>query len=363
MKILHFHTSLAGGGIEAMITGLANEMVKTDDVSVGVIFEPKNSDVFLHQLDRKVKLFSLGKKKTGISFSIIWKILIAFCKGKYDVVNIHGSFCYYVLAVILCHRRSKIFYTVHNDAVMENSKWDKKILFFKKFCFKHKWVHAITISPVSEKSFENLYGCCGSLILNGIMRKEICSTDSLACYRISSQTRLFIHAARITEQKNQESLCRVFSRLITEGEDVVLLIAGVCQDNEIYYRLQKYFSERIVYLGERSDVLQLLVNSDAMCLPSIWEGLPVVLLESLSVGCVPICSPVGGIVDVVTNGKNGLLSKSYGEDDYYKTMKEFINLSESELASFKQRCRESFAPYDIAHTAASYIETYKACIE
>ena len=359
MKILHFHTSLAGGGIEAMIIGLANEMVKIDDVSVGVIFEPKNSDVFLHQLERKVKLFSLGKKGPGISFSIIWKIYCIFRKGKYDVVNIHGTFYYYVLAILLCHGRSKIFYTVHNDAVMENSKWDKRLLFIKKFCFRHKWMNAITISPASEKSFENLYGCCGSLIQNGIKRKQISSINNLARYRFSSQTHIFIHAARIAEQKNQEMLCRIFNRLITEGEDVVLLIAGACQDKEIFYKLQKYFSERIVYLGERSDVIQLLANSDAMCLPSIWEGLPVVLLESLSVGCVPICSPVGGIVDVVTNGENGFLSKTSGEDDYYCTLKKFLDLSESELVSFKQRCRESFAPYDIEHTAASYLETYK----
>lgn len=360
MKILHFHTSLAGGGIEAMITGLANEMVKTEDVSVGLIFEPKDSDVFLPQLDKRVTVFSLGKTGAGISLSILWKIFRSVRNGKYDVVNIHGFFYYYVLAVLLCHKHTKFFYTVHSDAKMENAKWDNKLLPFKRFCFKHKWIKAITISPSSEKSFENLYGCKGTLILNGIKKKEVRETDSLAEYRFTPNTRIFIHAGRISYVKNQEMLCRIFDRLINEGKDVVLLIAGGIQDKGIFSKIKLYFSNRIVYLGERCDVVQLMANCDAMCLPSIWEGLPVVLLEALSVGCVPICSAVGGIVDVITDGDNGYLSVSSGEDDYYNTLSRFLTLSKSDLTACMHRCKASFEPYDISKTTQRYLNLYKS---
>ena len=49
--------------------------------------------------------------------------------------------------------------------------------------------------------------------------------------------------------------------------------------------------------------------------------MPVTLLEALSVGCIPICSPVGGIVNVVKHGVNGLLSKDSTEEEYYLTVK------------------------------------------
>lgn len=362
MKILHIHPSLASGGIEAMIAGLANEMVKTEDVSIGLIFKTKESDIFLHQLNKIVKVFSLGKTGSGISLPIIWKIYRTILKGKYDVVNIHGFFYYYVLAVLLCRRHTTFFYTVHSDATMENSKWDRKLLPFKKFCFRHKWINAITISPASEKSFEKLYGCRGSLISNGIQRKQIDHIDILADYRFTPNTRIFIHAGRISYVKNQEMLCRIFDRLIKNGKDVVLLIAGNIQDNDIFSRLQKYFTERIIYLGERNDVIHLMAYSDAMCLPSIWEGLPVVLLEALSVGCVPICSPVGGIVDVVTDGYNGCLSKSYRENDYYNTLINFLKIDDLELEKFKQRCKDSFGPYDIHKTAYNYLNLYQSLL-
>ena len=46
MNILHIHPSLKIGGIEAMICGLANQLVKEEEVTVCSIFEPESSDVF-----------------------------------------------------------------------------------------------------------------------------------------------------------------------------------------------------------------------------------------------------------------------------------------------------------------------------
>ena len=62
MKILHIHPSMAGGGIEAMICGLVNEMAKVHDVTLCTIFEPKKEDVFENKLSSSVHRISLGKK-------------------------------------------------------------------------------------------------------------------------------------------------------------------------------------------------------------------------------------------------------------------------------------------------------------
>ena len=67
MKILQIHHSLAGGGVESMVCGLANEMIKTEDVTVCSIFEPKPTDVFWYKLDPRIKKITLGKSKEGFS--------------------------------------------------------------------------------------------------------------------------------------------------------------------------------------------------------------------------------------------------------------------------------------------------------
>lgn len=358
MNILHIHTSLQGGGIEAMICGLANEMVKTNNVVVCTIFKPQNTDVFQNKIDTRVQCLSLNKTKQGFSLKEIFKIVALISKNKYDVVHIHGSFYYYFLAILLFHKRIKFFYTVHSDAFMECSYWDRKILWLKRFCFRRGWIKAITISPDSQLSFKKLYNSKSKLIYNGVPKPLISTPNILSQYKINKATKVFLHAGRISKPKNQFVLCKVFRRLIDEGHDIVLVIAGGCQDMSIYKSISTYFSERIHYIGEKSNVIDYMADADAMCLPSLWEGLPITLLEAFSIGCISICTPVGGIKNIIEDGVNGLLSASSNEDDYYNAMKRYLELSSKQIEALRRAAFESFAKFDIKNVSNEYLDFY-----
>lgn len=359
MKILHIHPSMAGGGIEAMICGLANTMAKKEEVTVCSIFTPKSTHVFWHKLEPSVRKLTLNKTKPGFSIVELFKIFNLLRKENFDIVNMHGFLYYYIIAVLFLHKKTKFFYTIHSDAEKENGRWDSKIYRFKKYCFKSGWIHPITISSASDLSFEKVYGFKGHIIYNGVPSATISETDAIKQYRYTKNTKVFIHPGRISTAKNQVVLCKVFDRLTKEGKDVVLLIAGSKQDADIYNEIEPYFSERIHYLGERSDIPDLMAYSDAMCLSSIWEGLPVTLLEALSVGCIPICTQVGGIPDVIKNGWNGILSDTTSEEDYLLAVKHFISISETELSEMKSNCVISFKKYDINNTALEYLAYYQ----
>lgn len=362
MRILHIHPAMRGGGIEAMICGLANEMANSNDVTVCCMFEPTVNDIFWNRLSPKVTRISLGKTKEGISFEILISIIKLIRKGNYDVVHFHGFFYYYILPVFF-YKSTEYFYTVHSDARMENGTWSKYILPLKKWAFIKGYVHPITISQASNQSFKALYGIDGHIIENGIPKPIVNNRPNIVDkMRLSLNTRVFVHAGRITKAKNQVVLCRVFSSLIAAGHDVVLLIAGSKQDETIFGQLIPFFSDRIVYLGERNDISQLFFKSDGFCLPSIWEGLPITLLEALSVGCIPICSPVGGIISVIKPGINGMLSESSSEEDFYQTMLDFLNLSTAEINRMKQSCIETYSHYSIEETAHNYLLYYKDII-
>lgn len=360
MKILHFHTSMSGGGIESIICGLVNELSLNNDITLATIFKPKEADIFERKVSPTVKRINLGKVKPGFSLSEIFRIFRLIRRGDYDIVHIHGFFYYYALSVLLLHRKVKFFYTIHSDAQMENSPWDRRILWLKKWGFKKKHIRPITISPASKESFSKLYNTDSTLICNGIPKPFVDTTENpLEKYKITPTTKIFVHAGRINVAKNQVVLCKSFSTLVKNGYDAVLLIAGGNYDDTIMQQIQPYFCDRIVYLGERRDIPMLFSYADAMCLPSIWEGLPVTLLESLSVGCIPICSPVGGIVDVVTHGYNGLLSKDSSEEQYYKVLKEYMDMSDERHKEIRNNCVESFVPYDIKQTVQQYELAYR----
>lgn len=351
---------MTGGGIEAIICALLNELVGCHNVTLATIFAPKTSDVFENKLDKRIKRISLGKVNPGFSISEIFKIFRLIKTGDYEIVHIHGFFYYYALSVLLLHRKVKFFYTIHSDANMENTTWDKRFLWLKKMCFSRKYIQPITISPASKESFTQLYKTDSILICNGVLKPKITTIENpIEKYKITPSTKIFVHAGRINVAKNQVVLCKSFTRLINKGYDATLLIAGGNHDNYIMQQLQPFFCERIVYLGERTDIPTLFSFAEAMCLPSIWEGLPVTLLESLAVGCIPICSPVGGIVNVITHGYNGLLSNGSSEDCYYEVLEEYMKMAEEEREKMKKNCKESFAPYDIKQTVSKYELAYR----
>lgn len=74
MKIIHIHPSMGGGGIEAMICALVNEMSKSNDVTLCTIYAPKKSDVFENKLSASVHRISLGKNIEGFSLKEILEI-------------------------------------------------------------------------------------------------------------------------------------------------------------------------------------------------------------------------------------------------------------------------------------------------
>lgn len=354
--------TLGSGGVEAMIASLSNEMSKNNQVDILTIFAPKESDLFIKRLDSRVGFHTLGKVTTGISLRYIWKMYRFIRYGNYDVVNIHGFFYYHFLSVLLNHNRTKYFYTVHSDAVKENNNWDRYLFKLKRFCFKKMWMRPITISETSRVSFERLYKCSSILIHNGVENRrtsDLIIPEIIKLIRINKDTKVFLHAGRISEPKNQLVLCEAFSQIINEGTDVALIIAGPNQDQSIFDSLKPFFSNpRIHYIGERNDIINLLCYSDAMLLPSLWEGLPVILLESLSVGCVPICSPVGGIVDVIHDGYNGILTKDSTKESIIKSVRDFLAFKENKLSVMRKNALSSFETYDIANTSKEYLYAY-----
>lgn len=360
MKIIHFHHTLNIGGIDTLVCALVNNMAKEHDVSI-CTFLKLEKDEGMRPLLCNVKYFSLGNNSLSMINRILdmFKIYKFLARESYDIVQLHGAFPFYIIAVPLLKKKMQFFYTIHSDAYKENTPFENKILKIKKYYFKKGWMRPITISETSQKSFRDLYQCESTLIKNGIEEPYIDNEiNPLLQFRYTKDTKLFVHAGRLCPAKNQIVLCQVFEKLISEGHDVVLLIIGPKDDMLIYEKLQPFFNERIIYLGPQTKIPIYFYYSDAMCMPSLYEGLPIALLESLSVGCAPICSPVGGIIDVIQNGVNGILSRSESLDDYYEAILKWITLSEHDKDRIRNNARLSFKKYNISTCVKTYLELY-----
>lgn len=116
---------------------------------------------------------------------------------------------------------------------------------------------------------------------------------------------LVLTPARLHPQKGHADLLRA-AALVPNAHFV---LAGDGPERGALEDLVRHLGieSRVLFLGERDDVPQLLARSAAFVLPSLYEGLPVSVLEAMAVGTPVIATAVGGTDEVVEDGVTGVL--------------------------------------------------------
>ena len=114
---------------------------------------------------------------------------------------------------------------------------------------------------------------------------------------------------RITEQKGHKYLFDAVAKLREKISNIRLLVVGV---GELEHELAEYRSklglqESIIFMGYRKDVPRLYSALDVLCLPSIYEGLGLVLVEAMLCNIITVATNVDGITEIIKDGINGFL--------------------------------------------------------
>jgi L-malate glycosyltransferase len=78
--------------------------------------------------------------------------------------------------------------------------------------------------------------------------------------------------------------------------------------------------QRFQLLGHRPDAVQVMSAFDVFCLPSHYEGLPVALMEALALGLPVVATRVGGVEELVTDGREAVLVRPHHPDELAKTL-------------------------------------------
>lgn len=114
---------------------------------------------------------------------------------------------------------------------------------------------------------------------------------------------------RLSEQKGLTYLLQAMPKIIKKLPNTNLIIAGEGPDeNELKEEAKKLnIDKNVFFIGPRMDMNKILKFIDIFILPSIWEGLPMIILEAMAAGCPIIATAVGGNATAIHNGVNGRL--------------------------------------------------------
>jgi len=130
---------------------------------------------------------------------------------------------------------------------------------------------------------------------------------------LRNHEKAILFVGRLEPIKNVESLLIAFARIREQFQDLRLLLVGAGTEMSRLKRIaaQTRIDHCTNFIGEVSplDVPRYMVAADIFVLPSISEGSPNVILECLAAGLPILASEVGGVPDLVANGKEGFLFK------------------------------------------------------
>ncbi len=375
MKNTILHLIHTGGfyGAEAVILNLCIGMKETE-------YRPVIG-CFVNRGSRKPQLGLIAESKgihvryvpfkNKVDVSVVKKLHKIIDEENICLVNSHGyKPSFYCLIM-------RIFYRI--PFVVTSHLWTKETLRAHLYVFVDKisMLFAEKIIAVSHPIARKISSWKPhvkkiSVINNGIdINKYSEYASNFNAITLRKELGLKIHSrvvgtlGRLAYQKAHEDLIHVAENILREKNDVEFLIAGEGHRLSYLKDLTEKFgiSDNFHFIGFRSDPMNILKLLDVFVLCSVDEGLPIVLLEAMSIGVPVLVTDVGEIPMIIQNGVNGILVKKKDTHAMAQGIKCLLedNPFSKELAKNAKNTVESH--FTISEMTNKYIICYRNILE
>lgn len=310
IRVLQVVTHMERGGLESMLMNYYRHIDRTR-----VQF-----DFLVHRQERAAfddEIESLGGKIYRLPRLVPWsrRYLNALNHffdehPEYKIVHVHQDCLSSVIlkAAAQHHVPARIAHS-HSANQDKNLKYPIKLL-YKRAIPKY----ATNLFACGKKAGDWMFGGVPYQIVNNAIDAEsytYCpATREDIRRKIGIADELVIgHVGRFNQPKNHPFLLEIFAALLKKEPDAILLLVG---GGENMPKIQDKaralgISEHVRFLGVRSDVAELMQAMDVFVFPSLYEGLPVTMVEAQAAGlpCLisdkvpPECILTEGLVDVL----------------------------------------------------------------
>lgn len=254
------------------------------------------------------RVIKLNNTKNSHFISLI-KGINYILKNNKDFYGIHSHVHYfsgYILLIARLYNKKLRISHSHTSETVYNLSFFKKIYIkIMKVLIELNSTHKLTCSNNATKS---LYYNSSNVkfIPNAIdmSKYKKCNLDLKKELNINKKVKLIGHVGRFTSVKNHVFLIEVFKEIHKINSDTRLILVG---DGELRNTIEKKIIDerlnKVVYLlGIRDDVNEILQNLDLFLFPSLYEGLPLTLVEAQACAIKSIVSSNIGKDFLYTNG-------------------------------------------------------------
>jgi glycosyltransferase involved in cell wall biosynthesis len=360
MRVLFVIDNLGGGGAQKLIYDLVKNIEGED---CEMLLLSNKSDKYCTLLkDEGVPVHIIPEtcKSVVSKLNYMWKVIK---DGRYSVIHANLFPAIYYAAIIKRIHGKKCPPVLMTEHSTDNNRRHKGYLKpIEKYIYG-SFDHIISISKETQDALLKYLGKSAdsrfSVIENGIdiekYQKAQAYDKKLIFPEYKDGDYLIGMVASFTPQKNHKTMIDAMA-LLPDEYKLILVGEGPLFENIKGQVREKNLESRIVFLGFRKDVAEIMKTVDIVCVPSIWEGFGLVAVEAMAAGTPVIVSNVPGLANVV--GNYGSMIDPYRADTIQSAVEKRLiyKYNDEMISEAKIRASE----FDILQMAKKYVEIFKS---
>lgn len=311
MKILHLVKSLGRGGAEMLLQETLKQHDKSRFEFHYIYFLPWKNQMVAGLELAGGKVVNLPAKNNIVIMLQIGKIIKYIKKNQIELVHCHLPWAGFAGRIIHKITGIPVFYSEHN----KQERYHVITKTINKITFNWQTKVIAVSNDVAESIQKNIHPKIPvQTILNGVQTnhfvKNVDSGRELRRqYDIDPGCILIGTIAVFRFQKRLKEWIDVFKSIEQKYPGIRGCIVGdgiLNKEIRAYLKLQE-MEDKILFPGLQTNVLPWLSAMDIFMMTSEFEGLPIALLEAMSMECAVVCTDAGGIKEVIRDQQDGFM--------------------------------------------------------
>ncbi|AEW01580.1 glycosyl transferase family 1 [Niastella koreensis] len=312
IPVLHIIKSLGRGGAEMLLPETLRQHDKQKFDFHYIYFLPWKNQMVSAIEEEGGKVVCIPAKNNAAILLAVRKIAAYVREHKIQLIHCHLPWAGMAARIVGRMTGVPVVYTEHN-------KWEryhKLTYLLNKFTFSSQQ-RVIAVSAEVANSIKTNYGKAKPLIqvvANGTdtlkySRDQHIGNDIRTELNIPATATVIGITCVFRVQKRLGAWLEIAQALHAKNPDTYFIIVGDGPlREEIHAKAKALGTDKYVFFaGLQTETRPYFTAMDIFMMSSEFEGLPIALLEAMSMNCVPTCTAAGGIPEVITDGENGLL--------------------------------------------------------
>ena len=297
-RILFISQHLNRAGTEAFMMNVFRN-IDHSRFAVDFLIYDKNDTEYSQEVEaagRRVWRVTSRRESPVRWYKELYSFFHAHAK-EYTAIHYHGNGLTAIAPFVLAYLFQIPVRITHAHSSSSNGFHNKLFHHLNRGIAKHLTTHHFACSSLAAKWF---YGNSpATIIRNGIDTKRFAFNPQVreevrAQLQIQPATTIIGHVGRFGVEKNHTFLLDVFAEYLRSNPEAVLMLigAGTLMEDMLHKAENLGIADKVLMMGERSDVPRLLQAMDLFLMPSTFEGQPFVLIEAQCSGLPCLVSDV-----------------------------------------------------------------------